>query len=552
MAQKANQKKRAKYEARKYVEDLDLHVEEPESFSDEDEKIVHNRRERLGSTKHTTAVLPSDAHCMDGYGDDEYGFAEEHALAEEASKEIKKTIQEDDFEVPGLSVGITAQKKSRPLLPDIPMEGPVIESIERDFAALSNSERWKILQKESPELLKMLDDMKKYLEDVKSLAKPLHELLHERKVSSDADKNLVSFLETKVQLMLSYCIHVTFYLLLKLEGKKISDHPVLDTLVEIRVYLEKIWPLEEKLQYSLNRLLSGKRISVVEVDRLRPVEEAESGFSLSRSQTTQNTEASKRRREQRAVREAAELEKEELAAMTRVRTKKASQLHAMDSTSSSVVPLSYREDEDQYFSQLTRGRDEGSDDEDGEESLSLMETLRRRQAALKEHQSEKEKRNTTSRVGLSHDDDNNNDTDLCVENESEEDLVGFEHKEEDGSEVQLSDENMSDEDEYSEVWREEKERRQHSTSVNALASRGAIHLEELDRRKAGKKIEAHRGLTKSRPKDRKNPRVAQRRKYERGMQIHKAQTRTHQPEEEGGFTGVRAIKPSVVRSRTLS
>lgn len=539
MVTKSNQKKRAKYEAQKYVEDLDLQIEDPGSLSDDDENIVHNRRQEVARSRHASSVLPSDAHCVDGYGDDEYGFAEEHALAEEASKEIKKIMREDDFEVPGVAVGISAQKKAKHHLPEVSMEGPVIESIERDFTALSNSERLRILQKESPELLKMLNDLKQYLDEIKSLAKPLHELLHEQKFASDRDKNLVSFLETKVQLMLSYCIHVSFYLLLKLEGKKIADHPVLDTLVEIRVYLEKMWPLEEKLQYSLNRLLSGKRISAVEVDRLRPVDGAESGFALSRSRTTQKTEMSQRRREQQAMREAEELEKEELTAMTRVRTKKASRLHATQSTPISVAPLSYREDEDQYFSQLTRTRagDSGDDEEHG---LSLIETLRRRQAAVREHQNRKEKGEIGVRNEVAHEENENDDL--------KEDFI--EEEEENKENSDLDEEDMCEGEEYDKLWNEEKERQQKSAR-EVPVSRGTIKMEEVDRRKAGKKIEAHRGLTKSRPKDRKNPRVAQRRKYERGMQIHKAQTRIHQP-EESRLTGARTIKPGVVRSRTLS
>lgn len=540
MVTKLNQKKRAKYEAQKYVEDLDLQIEDPGSLSDEDENIVHNRRQEVARSRHASSVLPSDAHCVDGYGDDEYGFAEEHALAEEASKELKKIMREDDFDVPGVAVGISAQKKAKRPLPEVSMEGPVIESIERDFTALSNSERLRILQKESPELLKMLSDLREYLDEIKSLAKPLHELLHEQKFVSDGDKNLVSFLETKVQLMLSYCIHVFFYLLLKLEGKKIADHPVLDTLVEIRVYLEKMWPLNDKLQYSLNRLLSGKRISAVEVDRLRPVDGAESGFALSRSRSAQKTEMSQRRREQQAVREAEELEKEELASMTRVRTKKASQLHATQSAPISVAPLSYREDEDQYFSQLTRTRG-GDSDDDEEHGLSLIETLRRRQAAVKEHQNKKVKGELGFRNEIPHEENESDDL--------EED--GIEEEEEHQEDSDLEEEGMSEDDEYGKLWNEEKDRQQKSAS-EVPASRGPIKTEEVDRRKAGKKIEAHRGLTKSRPKDRKNPRVAQRRKYERGMQIHKAQTRVHKPEEEGRLSGVRTIKPGVVRSRTLS
>eukprot|EP00796_Vickermania_ingenoplastis_P008350 gene8350-5849_t len=519
MAKKVNAKKKAKFEAQQYVEDLDLDVDSVGTASDDEEDVVvHNKRQRAERSKHANSVLPSDAHRLDGYGDEEYGFAEENELAEQAAKEMRSTMDEDDFTIPGVAAGDGA-KRRHSLLPTPAMETPVIETIERDFAALSSSERLAILKKESPELLQMLEDLKKYLGEVKQLAKPLHELLHERKLSSDTDKNLVSFLETKVQLMLSYCMHVTYYLLLKSEGKKVADHPVIDTLVEIRVYLEKMWPLEEKLQYSLNRLLSGKSVAAVEVDRLRPVQGAESGLAYNPRKSAQSTEASERRKQLRQMREAEELEKEELAAMTRVQSRKASQLGAVN-LQEAVTPLGYHEGEDQYFNKLT-GAAPGEDDE--EEGLSLMEALRRRQAAVQRQQ----------RRSPSQDDD--------LEEEEEAELEEMEEEEGVSGE--------DDGDEYEALLREEQERRD---KVPQAAPRGKLEVEEVDRRKAGKKIEAHRGLTKARPKDRKNPRVAQRRKYERGMQIHKSQTRTHQPEAEGGFAGVPSIKPGVVRSRTLS
>ena len=38
--------------------------------------------------------------------------------------------------------------------------------------------------------------------------------------------------------MLSYCVNIVFYLLLKAEGRPVGDHPVVLRLVEIRTYLE--------------------------------------------------------------------------------------------------------------------------------------------------------------------------------------------------------------------------------------------------------------------------------------------------------------------------
>ena len=65
----------------------------------------------------------------------------------------------------------------------------------------------------------------------------------------------VSYLELKLQLLLSYCTHLAFYLVLKAEGAPIAGHPVIEKLVEARTYMEKLRPLDAKLKYQMDKLL---------------------------------------------------------------------------------------------------------------------------------------------------------------------------------------------------------------------------------------------------------------------------------------------------------
>ena len=62
----------------------------------------------------------------------------------------------------------------------------------------------------------------------------------------------------------------------------------------------------------------------------------------------------------------------------------------------------------------------------------------------------------------------------------------------------------------------------------------------------------NRGLTRYRPKDRKNPRLNQRRKYLRGLQKIRSMSRTLQPEITNRFDGIRNLRPDIIRSRRLS
>ncbi|ESL08820.1 hypothetical protein TRSC58_03471 [Trypanosoma rangeli SC58] len=521
MPKKNSLKKRSKREVEEeeIVEDLDLDVD---GYNVKDEDVIHNRRGKTRGDEQDdlVAVLPSDAHKLEGYDDDDDergAHLEEEALALKANKSMRQRVIESDFDVGGVT---TAVKRKRNGEANTALNvAPVVEAVERDYAALSSSERMSIVQKESPELVKMLEEMNQYLAEVKQLAKPLQELFFQRRLS-DADRNLVQFLETKVQLMLSYCMHVTFYLLLKTEGKKVSGHPVIDNLVEIRVYLEKLFPLEEKLQYSLNRLLSGKTVVAARLDTLRPLQHNE------RDALATNKEAQKNRKQLEAMKEAEEIEKEELATMNRIRTKKSATINDTSTLDhkAMVSALGYREDEDQYFSKLAAG----SDEDEEAQGLSLIERLRRRQRSL-----------TDDVAGSPNGSKDDEDSGLMVEDDDEEAAS-------DEDEL-LSEGEGGGEGEYEMLLEEEQERLKRA-KTEASRPKPQLVEPEVDRRKTNKKIETHRGLTKSRPKDRKTPRTAQRRKYEKGMRIHKAQTRTFQPEPEGGFIGVPSIKSKVTQS----
>lgn len=71
----------------------------------------------------------------------------------------------------------------------------------------------------------------------------------------------VAYLEVKQQLLLNYCINLTYYLLLKAEGKPVRDHPVMVQLLELRAAFEKLRPLDAKLKFHIDRLLRVAEMS---------------------------------------------------------------------------------------------------------------------------------------------------------------------------------------------------------------------------------------------------------------------------------------------------
>ena len=60
----------------------------------------------------------------------------------------------------------------------------------------------------------------------------------------------------KHNLMLSYCTFLTFYLLMKVEGKDTNDHPVIYKLAHIKTLFENLKPLDIKMNAQIQYVLA--------------------------------------------------------------------------------------------------------------------------------------------------------------------------------------------------------------------------------------------------------------------------------------------------------
>lgn len=109
-----------------------------------------------------------------------------------------------------------------------------------------------VIQKESPELIAMLNELQESMVEVKTRLLPV--LSKIRQPSKRLSQLLIcskqgrSYLEMKLNLTLSYCTFLTFYLLLKVEGTSGAvSHPVTYKLTHIKTLFEKLKPLDEKM-----------------------------------------------------------------------------------------------------------------------------------------------------------------------------------------------------------------------------------------------------------------------------------------------------------------
>ncbi|XP_019055725.1 PREDICTED: neuroguidin isoform X2 [Nelumbo nucifera] len=109
-----------------------------------------------------------------------------------------------------------------------------------------------VLNKESPQLVALMKEMKEGLDAVRSKVQALTVKVKENHFPTTDG---ISYLEAKHLLLLSYCQSIVYYLLRKAKGLSIEGHPVVRSLVEMRLFLEKIRPIDKKLQYQIQKLL---------------------------------------------------------------------------------------------------------------------------------------------------------------------------------------------------------------------------------------------------------------------------------------------------------
>ena len=95
----------------------------------------------------------------------------------------------------------------------------------------------------------LLAEFQDSLTQIQQKLQPCLEKVKQRSGDKIITKNGMTYLEMKYNLLLSYCTFLAFYLLLKVEGQQVKDHPVIYKLAHIKTLLEKLKPLDSKLQY---------------------------------------------------------------------------------------------------------------------------------------------------------------------------------------------------------------------------------------------------------------------------------------------------------------
>ncbi|RIA85714.1 Sas10/Utp3/C1D family-domain-containing protein [Glomus cerebriforme] len=111
---------------------------------------------------------------------------------------------------------------------------------------------------EISEFIKLINELKLKIKEVKGQLASISKRIKNNEIKTNQG---VSLLEIKYHTLLEYITSLTFIIYMKLNGQSIQNHPVIENLIELRIVLEKLKPLEQKLKYQIDKLIRATVIN---------------------------------------------------------------------------------------------------------------------------------------------------------------------------------------------------------------------------------------------------------------------------------------------------
>ena len=183
---------------------------------------------------------------MEG-SEEEDDLREEEEEARKLQKEAMSRVDPEDF-------GSLDEDLDNEVQPQL-----VEDEIERDLVNPDEDEvKIAAVRQDALELKALIEELRLSLSEMRGRVVPL---MQEIRSGNIATLEGVSYLEAKHLLLMYYNACIVFYLLLKAEGKSVKDHPVISRLVEIRAYLEKVRPIDKRLNYQIEKLLAAATLN---------------------------------------------------------------------------------------------------------------------------------------------------------------------------------------------------------------------------------------------------------------------------------------------------
>lgn len=176
---------------------------------------------------------------------------EEEEEAKKIQKRLAANLSEEDYDL-SLFQEFAVEEKAEDT--DTKKE----ERIVKDLKDMSQKEKMKLLKKESPELLELIQDFKAKLHELKDELQPLLGMVKDGQIPPGKGAD---YLKTKQQLYLNYCTNISFYLVLKAKRIPAHNHPVIERLLSYRNLINEMSLVDARLAPQLHLLLAAEKNS---------------------------------------------------------------------------------------------------------------------------------------------------------------------------------------------------------------------------------------------------------------------------------------------------
>ncbi|XP_031827034.1 UTP3 small subunit processome component Sas10 [Nomia melanderi] len=195
------------------------------------------------------------AYYSTDYVDPDYATTSQKDLAdaemeEEEAKNIQKRLAEqlDDADF-GLDFIQTTKAKNEEI------QENAEQFVKTDLSKLSKRQKQAIMEKESPEFIALVNDYKDRMTEVRDVLAPFLKLAKSNILNNCP---AVSFVKTKYDVLLNYCINISFYLMLKAKRLPVTSHPVIKRLAQYSQLLNQLESGQENLIQEIKEILKAK------------------------------------------------------------------------------------------------------------------------------------------------------------------------------------------------------------------------------------------------------------------------------------------------------
>lgn len=169
---------------------------------------------------------------------------EEEEEAQAIQKRLAQHLDDDDYDLDILQAYVPGEEQ--------PSGKESRRKIAKDLQSLSKKEQLKLLKKESPELLELIQDFEAKLVELRDELEPLMQMVRDGIIPQGKGSQ---YLETKYHLYLNYCCNISFYLVLKAKRIPVHGHPVIERLVTYRNLINDLGVVDQKLSPEVRLLL---------------------------------------------------------------------------------------------------------------------------------------------------------------------------------------------------------------------------------------------------------------------------------------------------------